>query len=377
MLLPLARSNLKQYLWYTSRPELNSSFVQALLKQITNLADALNSIHTVKRSGLIAPGAGDTRNLSPESARSDHRRTGYHHDLKPENILIFSGPDSELGEWKISDFGTAKIHSMMSGHSHFSRKLSIGDPVYSSPDEENPKYNGTSRPYDIWSFGCILLEILEWLFGSTEGGLATFSSERFQASGNYASFWIKKAKGFERSPPVVKRLEKLAQVTQAFDRFPKLVELASSALEIDPAHRPTSWDLLRDIATIQLQVDFNLRDDPDFYLKPGQPHLAFASPPTSRWPSAHSDDSRSVTRSPSLDIPWKSFASQLEVPESPHTPRPRSPSGERPRRSTDSFVGYTAGQTDLTEAGAHVQGRETHHLRSGSYPQVFVSESNV
>jgi len=100
---------------------------------------------------------------------------GFHHDLKPQNILVFADDDDKdrvpsLTEFvlTISDFGAAKIKLIIS-HSQSGIEDSYkqiefvrGDPVYSAPDHILEQK--TSRPYDIWSLGCVFWR---FCFGSS------------------------------------------------------------------------------------------------------------------------------------------------------------------------------------------------------------------
>jgi serine/threonine protein kinase len=369
MLFPLAQSNLKVYLRETPRPMLTKEFVLGLISQIICLADALHSIHYVKPSDLIAPGA--TESLSPDTASAQRHRTGYHHDLKPENILIFRGK-SEPHIWKIADFGTARIHSAVSGgRSHLERHLTAGDPDYSAPDWNIPELKATSRPYDIWSFGCILLEVLIWIFDQSPGRLEQFMADRIRDAHKYAAFWTKRGDQIVHCPSVLQRLETLRQETRDFAPFGKLVDVATAALKIDPRERPDALRLLGELEIIQMQVRLNLRVNPDFYTSAGNPQIPFASFPSTMLDDSNSNDSRSLE----LAILRRPSAPNLQVPDSPHIPRPRSASvdSRRSRRSTDSAVGRQ--RSDITGMGALMQDPPTppQHVRSQSNPQIVLN----
>lgn len=104
-----------------------------------------------------------------------------HMDLKPANILVCSPKDPEhpVGVWKLSDFGLSRI-----GPSQFTSDqdrvflagyaADLGDDSfhqhfrgsYSAPRETGFDANGDlSRGADIWSFGCILTELLAFTVG--------------------------------------------------------------------------------------------------------------------------------------------------------------------------------------------------------------------
>ncbi|KAL3417615.1 protein kinase domain-containing protein [Phlyctema vagabunda] len=112
-----------------------------IVKQFKGLCGALKYIH----------------DYTPRDTNARLRRIGFHHDLKPENILVFdNGPGST---WKICDFGsgTVKFVSADSESEIYNRKESTGDPVYSAP--EYVIEGKVWRAKDIWSLGCIFLEV--------------------------------------------------------------------------------------------------------------------------------------------------------------------------------------------------------------------------
>lgn len=86
-----------------------------------------------------------------------HENNIVHLDLKSLNVLL----NNDQTTAKISDFGLAKITSITSSLSNFhsvqSGKIAKGTIRYMSP--EVSKGNQGSYESDVWSFGCILLEI--------------------------------------------------------------------------------------------------------------------------------------------------------------------------------------------------------------------------
>lgn len=92
------------------------------------------------------------------------RVNGRHGDIKPENILWFdmhNAEDQQLpanGKLVISDFGLTEFHRFETG---------VVNPrgVATSPTYRAPEYDvsaGISQSYDIWTFGCVLLEFVVW-----------------------------------------------------------------------------------------------------------------------------------------------------------------------------------------------------------------------
>ena len=116
-----------------------------------------------------------------------------HLDLKPENILITEKPGFPIGFWMLSDFGV----------SHFAKDKTLRPPIVRSVRDyarqltadscqERPKPGKGSfqppedsdidaidaRKCDVWSFGCILVDLLAFAIGRV-AGLEDFRSLRF------------------------------------------------------------------------------------------------------------------------------------------------------------------------------------------------------
>jgi len=101
-----------------------------------------------------------------------HESNCRHGDLKPENILWFRDPAGGVrtGNLKIADLGLTTFHEK-EAHTKDRRRLGqytnalSGTFRYEPPemDEYRGKDEVRSRQYDIWSMGCILLELLIWL----------------------------------------------------------------------------------------------------------------------------------------------------------------------------------------------------------------------
>ncbi|KAK4936410.1 hypothetical protein LTR10_022684 [Elasticomyces elasticus] len=364
MLYPKARLNLKQYLSkYRTPPTLEKDFVLHLMSQLYNIADALDSIHRLRKSREVfaddvAQSAVESDFLEPPTAERRLKRIAYHHDVKPENILIFDD-----GSWKISDFGTASVIEAISGRPYLERLMrnrEAGDPVYSSPDREQGA--ATGRPYDIWSLGCVLLEILVTMFekGTDDQSvghgndaahiLDVFEAERAASFddgiGGVGAYWYKdKQTGLCRlRRPVVERLDRLKGLTRVYDQFDALVGLAGDMLAIDAMMRPSAESVSSRIKTIKIQVEQNLRDHEDFYKEPGRRGI-FAS--------------RSLTHEGS-HIPSATVADYNPSKERQMQSRPPGPFGHAPsvtmnREIADNLPGGLEVDVDDSQATPEIQ----------------------
>jgi len=96
-----------------------------------------------------------------------HESNVRHGDLKPENILWFE-PNKERGILQIADIGLATFHEKEANTKNrkgMPTETPSGTSRYEPPemDENRGKKDPRSRQYDVWSMGCIILELLLWL----------------------------------------------------------------------------------------------------------------------------------------------------------------------------------------------------------------------
>ena len=125
-----------------------------------------------------------------------------HMDLKPANILIHHVDGSPVGQWVITDFGISVFKK--DTHELDDKVVSIGDyysqvtmntrptrqaGTYQAPEVTiasgsfgqrtrlTPEQRGIGRKSDIWSFGCILSEVLAFSVGK-DGLVRKFQAAR-------------------------------------------------------------------------------------------------------------------------------------------------------------------------------------------------------
>lgn len=159
-------------------PALSPQLVQDVLEQLHGLADALVCLHG-HGNGESKDIKSNTDKLGGDSKANDsgHYRHG---DLKPENILRFRCSDQpkKLGTLQIADLGLARHHTMATRDRIGPTSMRFGTVMYESPEGHpvRAKAKPRSRLYDVWSMGCIVLELVIWLLYGYEG-LITFREE--------------------------------------------------------------------------------------------------------------------------------------------------------------------------------------------------------
>lgn len=118
---------------------------------------------------VIAGGPLDANETLPiarqiaDALEAAHDKGIIHRDLKPANIKIAS-----TGTVKVLDFGLAKVWdgapgALLSGTStvtisELGERAILGTPAYMSPEQARGK--SLDKRTDIWSFGCVLFEML-------------------------------------------------------------------------------------------------------------------------------------------------------------------------------------------------------------------------
>jgi serine/threonine protein kinase len=295
MLLPCAKTNLAEFLRNEPHPELTNENVHWLLSQLQGLAEGMRRIHNLN------PGFGPAALTANNQPDRKPRRLGFHHDIKPQNILLFANdnvkdrdpPMTQL-HCKISDFGAARIHEVLSQpkakESPQHSSLVRGDPVYGAPDRAIK--NKTSRPYDVWSLGCVFLEILLWTFGLEGCDLTEFEEERAKDYGSRTGrFWRETGEGkIKLKESVLRRLRQLEDHCKGRGVFERLVRLTRKMLSVESAERPEAPQICNDLETFLIQSKHDFQKH-DFYRHDISAHVEIAAPPSSDGGS----------RSPSID----------------------------------------------------------------------------
>lgn len=180
LLFQWADGNLVQYWERYPQPEdvpRTPEYAKWVVQQLIGLTDGLKLIHE------CPPDENSAEN--DEVDQYHYQRTrGRHGDLKPENILWFRQVQSSQrndqdplvphqGNFMISDFGCTSFHRNETG-------LVLPNTVPMSPTYRPPEYDlgdEINQSFDMWTWGCILLEFSVWYLGGYEAW-DSFSKER-------------------------------------------------------------------------------------------------------------------------------------------------------------------------------------------------------
>ena len=258
MLSPAADMNLDQFFRSEPSPTLHKDSVIGFWEQLAGLSDALRTIHN------LVP----THRVFYDSQDETSKLRGWHLDLKPENILVFREPQEVVGVWKITDFGI----------SHFKKQDDVSTNIdhsggYSAPEVSLQEYS--TRASDVWSFGCILLEVMTWILAT--GPLCDeFRNQRCQADGK-ALFWTG-GKQPQLKTAVQTVMRNLMVQCESRGVFEYLFLETKRMMEIDPCSRPRASDIANGFDALLTQAKFDLEDD-EFYLLEKFNTSKFVAPP--------------------------------------------------------------------------------------------------
>lgn len=235
---------------HPDRSDIATRHLPDIVDQLVGLTDALAKLH----------------------AFSHGKAASYRHgDLKPENILIFdSNNHNSLGSWKLADLGLARHHTVATGDQlDVASKTWAGTIAYQPPESFQIKAAPTSRLYDIWSMGCIILQLMTWLLYGTEkvDELTRNTKSAFTKgeSSYWSAAWTEKDgyHNIDIHPSVKKHMNQMKQDLQAggsealrhllsiVEHKLLVVKLPPGATKLQPGCRVNASDLYLSLLGIQ------------------------------------------------------------------------------------------------------------------------------
>lgn len=176
--------------WKTQTPRQDHKFICWFCQQCCGLADGLDGIHNSEMAVTEIDALQSTpARTSVSSAGSDTNEKnvgqvyGRHGDIKPQNILWFKqDPNNyELGVLKITDFGVTAFHTAQTTKV-MAREVQV-TLTYAAPEYDMVTDDAfISRPFDIWSLGCLYLEFIIWILLGDQS-VEAFAKERQMEKG--------------------------------------------------------------------------------------------------------------------------------------------------------------------------------------------------
>lgn len=186
---------------------------QSFYLAICGLTSAIEAVHHFGNRGL------------------DIERIGCHHDLKPQNILV------DLGTFILADFGLSRIRPA----SETSQTIfKMGGGLYLAPEclailDEFKKLS-VGRKSDIWSLGCIILEVVTYMLFGSQGISDFFEQRKIEIRSDYTAFVFHA--GNDPHPKVGEWIKKLT--LEGDGTVFLLLELTKKMLSMAPSERPNA-----------------------------------------------------------------------------------------------------------------------------------------
>lgn len=152
MIFPWAEQDLDLYWENNPHPDLKDvGLIQWISKQCLGIIEAVSLIHNPTHLGAA-------------------ERFGRHGDIKAENILWYKGSKLyDRGILVISDFGLAAINSAKSRSMLPNNSASLKFTPSYRPPECDTLGGKITRAFDVWTLGCLYLELVCWLLRGTRG----------------------------------------------------------------------------------------------------------------------------------------------------------------------------------------------------------------
>ncbi|KAF2809121.1 kinase-like protein [Mytilinidion resinicola] len=168
------------------------------------------------------------------SANLDPKVIGLHRDLKPSNILV------SKNKFILADFGLSSIKLFTSSSA---TPFRIGGGDYLAPeceDIESLSKGIAGRASDIWSLGCVLVELLVYMRDGPPG-IDSFRKDRvFKCTWTMRTFH---GPGKSVNPHVIKLLDEMESNGSTTSGL--LIRMIRVMLSVEPSDRPLAAEITR------------------------------------------------------------------------------------------------------------------------------------
>jgi serine/threonine protein kinase len=183
-LFPWADGGDLQHMWkdpVRNTEHRKPEMIQWVLEQMKGIASGVKELHHPSDS----PTSGEN---------------GRHGDLRPDNILLFieDSKNHPRGTLRITDAGLSRFHEKITSKRTAGTNTQGGSIEYAPPESRKEgKDVKRSRKYDMWSLGCIFLEITIWVLGGIAEVKGFRDARKTERSENYQYYQIIKNKSGE------------------------------------------------------------------------------------------------------------------------------------------------------------------------------------
>lgn len=219
--------------------------IRALLQQCKHIAGALRWLH------------------EEWDVLQNPKFSCTHMDLRPSNILVdktMNPIEDVLGEWKITDFGISSFRPAgMAGATGTDPRTGRGP--YYAPEVHRGGQDRITYKSDIWSYGCILSEVIAFALGQ-KATLLEFRDERVGDTNHDWFYFINNpnedptsslnASHYELKPwiqPYISR--KCFQINSHLDPY---INITQDILIIDPTQRPDAEEIWNKLDNANLRA---------------------------------------------------------------------------------------------------------------------------
>ena len=210
-IFPLADMDLAALLQQEQRPKAFKND-RTFYRAVSGIASALEHIH----------------DFEYRAQGMSMSQVGFHHDLKPENILV------KNRSFLITDFGLSRFSDK---ESPIKFKWQGGAETY-GPPEIDPEFRKSEKidscAVDLWSFGCIMVEIVAFILEGSHS-LAEFRSNRLTWNGRSRDDCFHRGKALK--PQVIAALERYRELSAPLGAAMQSLDLACRLLDPEPSKR--------------------------------------------------------------------------------------------------------------------------------------------